>query len=250
MDRAGRRRGVAGFRLGRLGRFRLRAALFSLSVTLALGSVSLTVRSAGIEKVERTYHEFPAAPARQPQTLADTKSVGCTTCHEKTDQPTMHANPGVVLGCADCHGGDPAVRRGSEAPDSEAYTALKEAAHVLPADVGTFGHGPGNPKHSMARWTQEHPAYVRFVNPGDLRVAREACGACHLPIIQAQERSLMATSAMLWGGAAYNNGILPNKIYNLGEAYSRDGTPARFSRKPMRAATMIATCWLPDCQLT
>lgn len=215
--------------------FRLRAALFSLSVTLALGSVSLSVRSAGIEKVERTYHEFPAAPARQPQTLADTKSVGCTTCHEKTDQPTMHANPGVVLGCADCHGGDPAVRRGSEAPDSEAYTALKEAAHVLPADVGTFGHGPGNPKHSMARWTQEHPAYVRFVNPGDLRVAREACGACHLPIIQAQERSLMATSAMLWGGAAYNNGILPNKIYNLGEAYSRDGTPALL-RNPVDAS--------------
>ena len=38
--------------------FRLRAALFSLSVTLALGSVSLSVRSAGIEKVERTYQEM------------------------------------------------------------------------------------------------------------------------------------------------------------------------------------------------
>jgi hypothetical protein len=209
-------------------RFRpsLRTALLALAATLALGSVSLSVQSAGVEKVERSYHEFAAAPARQPQTLADAKSVGCTTCHEKTDQPTMHANPGVVLGCADCHGGDPAVRRGSEAPDGEAYAALKDAAHVLPADIGTFGHGPGNPKHSMARWTQEHPAYVRFVNPGDLRVAREACGACHLPIIQAQERSLMSTSAMLWGGAAYNNGILPYKIYNLGEAYARDGRPA------------------------
>lgn len=206
--------------------FRLRAALLSLAATLALGSVSLSVRSAGIEKVERTYHEFAAAPARQPQTLAYTKSVGCTTCHEKTDQPTMHANPGVVLGCADCHGGDPSVRRGSEAPESDAYAALKDAAHVLPADIGTFGKSAANPKHTMARWTQEHPAYVRFVNPGDLRVAREACGACHLPIIEAQERSLMSTSAMLWGGAAYNNGILPYKIYNLGEAYARDGTPA------------------------
>ena len=68
---------------------------------------------------------------------------------------------------------------------------------------------------------------MRFINPGDLRVAREACGACHLPIIHASERSLMATSAMLWGGASYNNGILPFKNYLLGEAYTRDGQPAR-----------------------
>ena len=68
--------------------------------------------------------------------------------------------------------------------------------------------------------TARAPEFIRFVNPGDLRVAREACGACHLPIIQAGERSLMATSAMFWGGAAYNNGILPFKRYILGEAYT------------------------------
>ena len=32
---------------------------------------------------------------------------------------------------------------------------------------------------------------------------------------------------MLWGGAAYNNGILPFKNYILGEAYTRNGEPAR-----------------------
>ena len=32
----------------------------------------------------------------------------------------------------------------------------------------------------------------------------------------------MATGAMLWGGAAYNNGILPFKNYILGEAYTRE----------------------------
>ena len=32
----------------------------------------------------------------------------------------------------------------------------------------------------------------------------------------------MATSAMLWGGASYNNGILPFKRYILGESYSRE----------------------------
>ncbi|MCZ9335645.1 hypothetical protein, partial [Klebsiella pneumoniae] len=36
---------------------------------------------------------------------------------------------------------------------------------------------------------------------------------------------MMSTSAMLWGGASYNNGILPYKRYILGEAYTQDGKP-------------------------
>jgi hypothetical protein len=201
-------------------------ALFAVAAVLALGSVSLSVKSEGVHLVEREYVDFPAAPARQPQTLADTKSAGCTTCHEKTEQPTMHTNPGVVLGCADCHGGNATVRRGEAQPGTPAYVAAMEQAHVLPRDITIFGRSSANPPSSFARMAKEHPAYVRFVNPGDLRVAREACGACHLPIIQSQERSLMSTSAMLWGGAAYNNGILPFKVYNLGESYTRDGAPA------------------------
>ena len=80
-----------------------------------------------------------------------------------------------------------------------------------------------NPKQSYTLLNKESPEFIRFVNPSDLRVAREACGACHLPLIQAAERSLMATGAMLWGGASYNNGILPYKNYLLGEAYTREG---------------------------
>ena len=34
---------------------------------------------------------------------------------------------------------------------------------------------------------------------------------------------------MLWGGAAYNNGILPFKNYIFGEAYTRDGEPAKIT---------------------
>jgi len=48
----------------------------------------------------------------------------------------------------------------------------------------------------------------------------------HLKTIQAAERSLMSTTSMFWGGAAYNNGVLPNKQYILGEAYTRDGKAA------------------------
>ena len=67
------------------------------------------------------------------------------------------------------------------------------------------------------------------MNPGDYRVAREACGACHMPVIEAAERSLMASGAMLFGGAAYNNGIVPFKNYKFGEAYTTDGKPASAS---------------------
>ena len=83
-----------------------------------------------------------------------------------------------------------------------------------------------NPPDSYTLLNREAPEYVRFVNPGDYRVARLSCGACHLRIIQAAERSLMSTSAMLWGGAAYNNGILPFKRYILGEAYTAASEPA------------------------
>jgi len=84
-----------------------------------------------------------------------------------------------------------------------------------------------NPKQSYALLNKESPEFIKFNNPSDYRVAREACGACHLPIIEAGERSLMATGAMLWGGAAYNNGVLSAKNYILGEAYTRDGKPAK-----------------------
>ncbi|MBT8115888.1 MAG: hypothetical protein KJP04_10915, partial [Arenicella sp.] len=97
-----------------------------------------------------------------------------------------------------------------------------------------------NPPHAYALLNKESPEYVRFVNPGDYRVAEEACGACHLPIIKAAKRSLMSTSAMLWGGAAYNNGILPFKNYILGEAYTRDGTGAAIAGPVMPNAAELA----------
>ncbi len=110
---------------------------------------------------------------------------------------------------------------------SPAYRAAMDQAHVTPTLPKTW-HYPSsaNPPHAYTILNQESPEYVRFVNPGDYRIAEEACGACHLPIIKAAKRSLMSTSAMLWGGAAYNNGILPYKNYILGEAYTREGLPA------------------------
>jgi hypothetical protein len=170
----------------------------------------------------------PPAPERQTVEEAQAKSKGCMSCHTATDRHTMHQNPGVILGCTDCHGGEARVHKpeGAQRPDV-AYLAALRRAHVLPRDEKAWKWpSSATPERSYTLLNRESAEFVRFINPGDLRVAREACGACHLAIIQASERSLMATSAMLWGGAAYNNGILPNKRYILGEAYAPDGRGA------------------------
>lgn len=201
--------------------------IFALALLLtAAAAVSLVSANSGPALSLREYIMAPAAPAAQTEKQADAKSSGCLSCHTATDRHTMHANPGVVLGCTDCHGGNAAVT-GEGKPDSAAYRSALDAAHIQPRNEKYWKYpSSANPQGSYAKLNQEHPAYIRFINPGDLRVARDACGACHLPIIQAQERSLMATSAMLWGGASYNNGILPYKRYILGESYTPEGKAA------------------------
>lgn len=207
-------------------------ALALLLMTAAV--VTLVSANSGPALSLREYIMAPAAPAAQTEKQADAKSSGCLSCHTVTDRHTMHANPGVVLGCTDCHGGNASVI-GEGKPESPAYRSALDAAHILPRDEKYWKYpSSANPQGSYAKLNKEHPAYIRFINPGDLRVARDACGACHLPIIQAQERSLMATSAMLWGGASYNNGILPYKRYILGESYTPEGAAAAIVN-PLRA---------------
>ncbi len=195
-----------------------------------------------------TYTPSPAAPAHQTEAEAHAKSVGCDSCHVRTDSATMHPNAAVVLGCTDCHGGDAQVYKPKDAQtDSPAYRAALERAHVAPRYPENW-HYPHSaiPERTYTLLNHESPEFIRFINPGDLRIAREACGACHLSIIQAQERSLMATSAMFWGGASYNNGILPFKRYILGEAYTRDGLPASVKNPVPPTAQMTQRGILPQ----
>lgn len=176
----------------------------------------------------------PAAPQTQEWEVAEAKSEGCVSCHTESDRKTMHASPAVVLGCVDCHGGNAAIRGDASLPhDDRRYVAARDKAHVLPRYPKSWNWpSSANPKRSYTLLNIESPEYVRFVNPSDYRVARESCGACHIELIEAAERSLMATGAMLWGGAAYNNGIVPYKNYIFGEAYTRKGEPARIVSPP------------------
>ena len=196
-------------------------------VILAAGCLVAEASDRGVA-VERDYVTAPVAPIKQTQAEALAKSIGCVDCHERTDLPTMHASPAVVLGCTDCHGGDASVRRdGAVTAEMPAYALARDRAHVLPRYPEEWQHPPSaNPERSFALLNREAPEFIRFMNPSDYRIVREACGACHLKTILAAERSLMSTNAMFWGGAAYNNGLLPFKNYILGEAYTRDGRAA------------------------
>lgn len=191
--------------------------------------VSNADASSGHHAIERDYTTAPNAPMRQAQADLEGKNAGCVSCHTGTDNKTMHANPAVKLACVDCHGGDSGVHRPAQNGVvaeivSEPYQQAMEKAHVLPRYPDEWNYpSSANPQRSYTLLNREAPEFIRFINPSDYRVAREACGACHLAIIEASERSMHSTGIMLWGGASYNNGILPYKNYILGEAYNREG---------------------------
>ena len=204
--------------------------LLFVSVALLLGG--LATAAEGEKPVKRKYVMAPPAPATQTAAQMDAKSEGCVSCHTESDTKTMHVNTAVRLGCTDCHGGDANVFNpldGGRVGDSYSgpYAEAREKAHVLPKYPNTW-HYPhsANPERTYTLLNKESREYVRFINPSDFRVAEDACGACHQNIIEASRRSLHATGAMLWGGASYNNGILPYKNYILGEAYTNDGVGA------------------------
>ncbi len=160
------------------------------------------------------------------------RSAGCLDCHRGIED--MH-NGAINLGCTDCHGGDAAVRRAPEVSQgSSSYEEAKNRAHVQPRFPEKW-KGSANPERSYALLNRESPEFIRFVNPGDLRVADLSCGTseCHANDAHNVNRSMMKTGAMLWGAALYNNGSFPLKNYRFGESYSADGTPQRIETHPI-----------------
>ena len=154
-------------------------------------------------------------------------------CHVGIE--AMHVSPAVQLACTDCHGG-------------RADTTDKLAAHVQPRNRALF-HTAANPLRTYAALNQESADFVRFINPGDLRVADQTCGnrGCHGAIVAKVRSSLMTHGAFLWGAALYNNGGFPIKRALFGESYSRDGVPQKLTADPPpSAAEMKSKARLPD----
>src|SRR5689334_8469584 len=111
---------------------------------------------------------------------------GCVSCHgmiepmhkygtTETLDKLKDGKDAVGLSCTACHGGNPAA-------------TVKDEAHVRRSKTNTL-------------WNLESWEYVRFVNPGDLRVAAKTCGSssCHETESRNVPRSMMTHGAMLWG---------------------------------------------------
>lgn len=174
---------------------------------------------------------------KQTQEEVEAKSSGCQSCHTSTDSATMHTSRSVRIGCTDCHGGDPAVRvEDSVAPTSTEYEAAKKKAH--PRSKILSNENSANPVRAYSNWLEEDWNYIKFVNPGDLRVAAATCGSsgCHTAEVQRVRTSMMTHGAMLWGAALYNNGSFPLKNPHFGESYSPDGKPQRLITYPAPTA--------------
>ena len=134
-------------------------------------------REAGSAEV----HDLSVGPGEPDGGGGGPKSLGCMSCHTATDRHTMHQNPGVILGCADCHGGDPKVTVAQAiSPESRrvqggARAGARAAALHEDVALALVGHA-----RAHVRQAQSRVARVRALHqPG--RPAHRARGVRRLP---------------------------------------------------------------------
>jgi hypothetical protein len=163
---------------------------------------------------------FQANLLRQSAAEMDSKSKGCQSANCHTPIEPMHASPAVHLGCTDCHGGN-------------ASTTDKLLAHVKASHPNRWP-STASPVRSYTLLNKENFDFIRFVNPGDLRVAGETCGSagCHPDIVYKVRHSLMTHGGFLWGAVLYNNGSYPRKDAAFGESYSPRGVAQKLFTIP------------------
>ncbi|HEY6189558.1 MAG TPA: multiheme c-type cytochrome [Pyrinomonadaceae bacterium] len=202
--------------------------------TIVLIGLSGARSSATGENETHAVENVTASPAQTPAASQAEKSEGCVTCHSKIEPMHKYGPTGSLdtlkdgkdaqgLTCTACHGGNPAA-------------TIKEEAHVRPRFPDEWkreGRRTGaNPERTNTLLARESIEFVRFINPGDLRVAEKTCAECHSTETRAVPRSMMAHGAMLWGAALYNNGGFPVKDARFGESYTAAGTPQRLIQSP------------------
>jgi hypothetical protein len=161
---------------------------------------------------------------------------GCESAKCHVGIEPMHASPAMRdrLQCIDCHGGN------------DTTTDLK-TAHVQPRNRALWSDR-GTRQRTYAALNQESAEFIRFINPGDLRVADQSCGqrACHTSEVAKVRSSLMTHGAFLWGAALYNNGGFSLKRSVFGESYSPHGIAQRLASEPAPSGEeMKKKGWLP-----
>jgi hypothetical protein len=228
----------------RLNGLKLLLVLFVLSI------VGLTTLSSSRSSVKAQQQTAGASPVEQTE--------GCVSCHGNIEPMHKYTTQGTALPalpkdgkdaigltCTACHGGNPVPRK--EGDDLASIERIKQLAHVRPRfpeewrrDGRTTGANPERTNTLLARESLE---FVRFVNPGDLRIAAKTCGSsdCHSKESDGARSSMMTHGAMLWGAALYNNGGFPLKDARFGESYAESGAPQRLIQTPAPTFEEIRT---------
>lgn len=225
--------------------------VFSIARAAAMGE-DQSQKSATFAKNYRLVASLPAnqepkTPAAQTA-VAAVKLEGCVSCHGQIEPmhkygPTealetlKDGKDGVGLTCTGCHGGNPVPAKNGD--DPKQYEQAKREAHVkarFPDEWERDGKYTGaNPERSSTLIVRESWEFVRFVNPGDIRVSAKTCGGsggCHDVEAKTVAVSMMTHGAMLWGAALYNNGGFPIKDPAFGESYSETGAWQRLIQTP------------------
>jgi hypothetical protein len=169
--------------------------------------------------------------------LAQSARSGCESANCHVGIEPMHNSLAMRdrLRCVECHGGN------------DTTTDIK-SAHVLPRNRALW-IDRSTRQRTYAALNQESKEFVRFINPGDLRVADESCGRnreCHPAIVAKVRTSLMSHGAFLWGAALYNNGGFPLKRSVFGESYSPNGIAQKLTSEPLPTGEeMKKKGWIP-----
>ncbi|HMW03368.1 MAG TPA: hypothetical protein PKE58_24720, partial [Acidobacteriota bacterium] len=181
----------------------------------------------------------------------DADDSGCKSCHQGVEPSHVNikGQEDPVISCVYCHGGKGDVKApAGEQMGASGYEKAKNDAHVQPKypkkwqDARTKKQTSANPVRSYELLNQEDPKFIRFINPGDLRVADVSCGECHAEEVKFVRTSMMTHGGMLWGAALYNNGAYRVKNSQFGEAYNIDGAPIRLETHPKPTPEETNTC--------
>ncbi len=135
--------------------------------------------------------------------------IGCAS-----DKPTAGLHVSVGDRCVDCHAGIEPIHPPETIPEDQCTschggdataTTMEEAHVAVPSDYWSI-RGEGLPAAAEGYIKDMAPdqldqldlGYLRFINPGDIRVAEASCGGCHnttFDYVAAVKNSIMTTNA-------------------------------------------------------
>ncbi len=167
---------------------------------------------------------------------------GCEVCHQPLDENSephgiADAHPAFPLECTDCHGGNAYVCDGKldltgEDPSCDGDWVYDQSrAH--PSQAGAPKDLVGLTPEQLDEVDRD---YLRFVNPGDLRVLQDSCGRCHTRESGVVKRSAHAHAAGELNVARFRAGSQPTPTPRFGTGPVVD--PAPLGNEPCAAISV------------